>query len=212
MTRHATTRQHVSKNSFQFYGRKNFIFYQFRIKFCLSKFSESHEKTEMGSACSNSNARTDKSQLPKGTVIDPGRLDQPEFGSLPSSAHLTKVFERFAVTNKSQLNLEELTNLMSSTRKMYEKNKPDMVKKLNAPTYDKTFYALVLFALDDDSSNTIEVNEWKRWITRGASMDAKKREAWASKDINNLRLDFFLRSILDACGTPADTKISFDTW
>ena len=95
---------------------------------------------------------------------------------------------------------------------MYEKNKPDVVKKLNAPTYDKKFYALVLFALDDDSSNTIEVNEWKRWITRGASMDAIKREKWSSKDINNLRLDFFLRSILDACGTPADTKMSFDDW
>jgi Ca2+-binding EF-hand superfamily protein len=169
----------------------------------------------MGSACSSTGSpRIDKSQLPKGTIIDPGCLDQPDFGSVPSSAHLSKLFEQFAHVKKTFLNLEELTTLMKATRRMYESRKPEMSKKLNVPTYDKKFYSLVLYALDDDSSNTVEVNEWKRWITRGASMDTTKREKWASKDINNMRLDFFLRSVLDACGASVDTQEqpSFDSW
>ena len=164
--------------------------------------------------CSASSTNQDKSQLPRGTVIDPGRLDQPSFGSIPSSEHLTRVFERFALENKTHLNQKELSNLMMTLRRMYEQNKPELVQKLNVDPYDATFIELVMFALDDDSSNTIEVQEWKRWIVRGASMENSKREKWAGKDPNNSRLDIFLRSVLDACGTSVDsnTEPSFDTW
>tara|TARA_B100000780_G_scaffold202850_1_gene143921 strand:- start:41 stop:637 length:597 start_codon:yes stop_codon:yes gene_type:complete len=164
----------------------------------------------MGSACSTP---IDKSQLPKGVVIDPDRLDQPAFGSVPSSKHLDKVFTRFS-KNKNSLVLEELVLLMTTLRRMYTKNKPELVQQLNVPEFDDEFFKLVLFALDDDSSNTVEINEWKRWITRGASMEITKREEWATKDENNQRLDIFLRSVLDACGTSVDTTMapSFDSW
>jgi hypothetical protein len=156
----------------------------------------------------------DNSQLPRGVVIDPDRLDQPSFGSVPSSEHLTKVFQRFARKSKTSIDYEELKLLMNKLREMYEQNKPDHANKLAVPPYDEEFFQLVLFALDDDSSKLIDLNEWKRWITRGASMDISKRENWAKKDENNQRLDLFLRSVLDACGTSVDDKLApnFDTW
>ena len=170
----------------------------------------------MGSGCSTSSSTTmrkDNSQLPRGVTIDPTRLDQPNFGSIPSSEHLTRVFERFARKNKTCIDYDELAALMTKLRSMYEKNKPGLVKELNVEQYDEEFFKLVLFALDDDSSGTIDVAEWKRWIVRGASMENSKRERWAIKDVNNSRLDIFLRSVLDACGTSVDASTpDFDTW
>ena len=60
--------------------------------------------------------------------------------------------------------MEELVLLMTTLRRMYTKNKPELVQQLNVPEFDDEFFKLVLFALDDDSSNTVEINEWKRWI------------------------------------------------
>ena len=62
-------------------------------------------------------------------------------------------------------------------RRAYKKNKPRITTEVNVPAYDEKLMRLMLFALNDDSCGTITINEWKRWITRGASMESSRRES-----------------------------------
>ena len=98
----------------------------------------------------------------------------------------------------NNIDINELTLLMTELRFKYEKthreNQLNRSERLQVDPYDREFIELVLYALDDDASGTIDMIEWKNWILKGAAMENKKREAWARKDANNSRLDLFLHA------------------
>ena len=182
----------------------------------------------MGGACSagkaGGGAKPHDHHLPAMTVVDPDRpnrfdsMDAETGGAVgagPSPEALDALFTKFARNTAGKLAQPQLEKLMSKLRRNYEQNKPALVKRLAVPAYDAPFYALVLFALDDDEDGVIEIDEWRRWILRGATMDRRKREQWASKDADNQRLDMLLRSVVDAVGSStldSGGATNFDAW
>ena len=132
-------------------------------------------------------------------------------------AALSRLFDKYAVGATGRITVQGLEKMMKELRRVYQEDRTsETTGNSPVPAFDAEFFELVMYALDDDEDKQIDREEWTRWILRGASMDKAKREKWANKDKDNLRLDLFLRSVIFSVGSSLDSdpnrQKSFDSW